>query len=87
MLEAGTQMTRNEVLQQALSLEVEDRAFLAEALESSLKPADFASPEIAAAWAAEIERRSDAYERGEMPAEDWRIVMARLREIARLSHS
>ncbi len=72
--------SRDEILQKALSLDVEDRAFVAEALENSLTPADFATPEIAAAWASEIERRAEARERGEMPAEDWRIVMVRLRE-------
>lgn len=41
MPEAGNQLTPNEVLQQDLSLEVEDRAFLAEARESSLKPTEF----------------------------------------------
>lgn len=79
MLETGNSSPRDEVLQKALSLDVEDRAFVAEALEESLTAADFATPEIAAAWASEIERRAQACERGEMPAEDWRIVIARLR--------
>ena len=79
--------TRNEVLQQAMSLDVEDRAFVAEALEGSLQPTDFATPEIAAAWAKEIERRAEAFERGEMPADDWRIAIERLRQNAHRSHS
>jgi putative addiction module component (TIGR02574 family) len=87
MLDEDHSSTLDEVLEKALSLGVEDRAFLAEALQDSLKPADFATPEIAAAWAAEIERRARACERGEMPAEDWRIVMARLRENASRRHS
>ena len=58
---------------------VEDRTFVVEAHEDSLTPADFATPEIASAWAEEIERRAETCERGEMPAEDWRTVMARLR--------
>lgn len=71
---------RDQVLQQALSLAAEDRAYVAEALEDSLTPNDFATPEIAAAWFAEIERRALACEQGEMPADDWRAVMVRLRE-------
>lgn len=80
MIEAKSNNSRDVVLQQALELEAEDRAYIAEALEQSLKPTDFATPEIADAWAAEIERRAAAYERGEMPAEDWRTVVARLRQ-------
>jgi hypothetical protein len=81
MLNAQHQ-SRDEVLQQALALAAEDRAFVAEALEESLTPGDFATPEIAAAWADEIERRAEACERGEMPAADWRAAMVRLREQA-----
>ena len=79
MLEAEKHSTRDELLEKVLSLDVEDRAYLAEALEDSLKPTDFASPEIAAAWSAEIERRAQACERGEMLTADWRDAMARLR--------
>jgi len=74
-----TNLSRDRVLQDALTLAAEDRAFVAEALEASLQPGDFATPEIAVAWAEEIERRAVASERGEMPADDWRTVMARLR--------
>jgi putative addiction module component (TIGR02574 family) len=71
--------TREEIIQQALSLPVEDRAYVADAIEQSLGRGDFATPEIAAAWMAEIERRALAYERGETTAEDWRTVISRLR--------
>ena len=74
---------RDEIAQQALNLPLEDRAYIADVIEQSLSAAGFASSEIAAAWSAEIERRAQAYERGEMPAQDWRAVIARLRE----SHS
>jgi putative addiction module component (TIGR02574 family) len=73
---------RDQVLEQALALAPEDRAYVVEALESSLSLADFASPEIGEAWFAEIERRAVACERGEMPSADWRTVMARLRDEA-----
>jgi hypothetical protein len=79
MLESGNLSQRDFVLQQAMSLDVEDRAFVVGALEESLKTIDFETPEIAAAWATEIERRAEACEQGNMPAEDWHVVMARLR--------
>ena len=71
---------RDQIVQQALELPPEDRAFVVDALEQSLTNGEFATPEIAAAWAAEVERRSAAYDRGEMPGEDWQVVMARLHE-------
>lgn len=74
---------REEIEQLALSLPPDDRAWLAEVLEQSLEPGDFATAEIAAAWNEEIERRAKAYERGEMPAEDWRTSMTRLRKAAK----
>ncbi len=80
MIETQSHTVRDLLLQQALALGLDDRAYIAEALEQSLSPSDFATPEIAQAWAAEIERRAAAYEQGEMPAEDWRTVIARLRK-------
>jgi putative addiction module component (TIGR02574 family) len=67
------------VLQEALALPPEDRAFLAERLDQSLKHEQFASPEIAAAWTAEIDRRIDAYERGEAQALEVDASIARMR--------
>jgi hypothetical protein len=72
-------MTRDEIARQALALSPGDRAYVAELLDKSLMTGEFASPEIASAWMAETERRAQAYERGEMTAEDWRTVMSRLR--------
>ena len=50
---------REEIIQQALGLPSEDREFVADTLEQSLPHADFASPEIAATWSEEIDRRMD----------------------------
>lgn len=69
----------DEIVQQALALSPDDRAYVAELLEQSLTAGEFASPEIAAAWGVEIERRAQAYERGEMSGEDWHSVLCRLR--------
>lgn len=65
---------------EARLLSAEERAQLADALLESLRGEKIA--EIEAAWAAEIERRVSAYERGEatlVPAED---VFAKARKIA-----
>jgi putative addiction module component (TIGR02574 family) len=59
---------RDQIVEQALSLPPEDRAYVADALEQSLASGGFASPEIAEAWVAEIERRLTAYDRGEIKA-------------------
>ena len=71
--------TREEIAQQALTLSLEDRAYVADVIEQSLGSGEFATTEIAAAWMAEIERRAGAFERGETTAEDWRAVLSRLR--------
>ena len=70
---------RDEIFEQALALPAVDRQILVELLEQSLGVDGYASPEIAAAWMQEVERRALAYERGETTAEDWRVVMARIR--------
>jgi putative addiction module component (TIGR02574 family) len=70
---------REQVLQEALALPPEDRAFLADHLEQSLHHGQFASPDIAAAWTAEIDRRIAAYERGEIQASDADASIARMR--------
>ena len=71
---------REQVLHDALALSADDRAFLAEQLERSLADGRFASPEIAAAWTAEIDRRIAAFERGELPASDAATSIERMRK-------
>ncbi len=71
--------SREQILQDALALAPDDRAFVAEQLEQSLDKGDFVSPEIAAAWAQEIGQRVAAYERGEIQAEDADVVLQRMR--------
>ena len=70
---------REQVLQDALALEPEDRAYVADQLEQTLEMREFASPEVAAAWTREIERRVAAFDRGEIPADDAGAVLARMR--------
>ena len=67
-MEPGTKPPRDEILQQALAIDLADRAYLADELERSLPPTAFASDEIATAWSEEIDRRIAAYDRGETTA-------------------
>jgi putative addiction module component (TIGR02574 family) len=71
--------TRDEIAQQALSLPPDDRAFLADILEQSLTDAEFTTTEIALAWTKEIDRRLDAYDRGEIDAVDARSAIDEMR--------
>jgi len=71
---------REEIVQQAMALPPEDRVYVADMLEHSLSGGGFATPEIAAAWATEIERRVAAHDRGELPAGEMDAVLARLRQ-------
>jgi len=56
---------RDQIAEQALTLPPEDRAFLVDLLEESLKGEGFATSELAAEWVAEVKRRVEAYDRGE----------------------
>ena len=65
----------DEIAAQALQLSPRDRMHLADILESSLPTGD-----VAAAWATELERRVDAYDRGEVQASDSSDLVERVRE-------
>lgn len=71
---------RNQIVKQALELAPEDRAYVADALEQSLTNEGFATPEIAAAWAEEIERRIAAHDRGEGQAAGALAAIGRMRQ-------
>ncbi|HUY92309.1 MAG TPA: addiction module protein [Pirellulales bacterium] len=71
---------REEIAQQALELPAEDRAYVADVIEQSLASGGFSSDEIAAAWASEIERRIEAYDRGEFEAVGAEVALDRLRK-------
>lgn len=62
------------ILEEALALEVDERASLAAELLASLEDRE---QDVQRAWAAEIERRSQdaAHERGT----DWRVVLDEIR--------
>jgi putative addiction module component (TIGR02574 family) len=72
--------TAAKVIAEALALSEEERAAVAEELLASLdatQPDD--SPEAAAAFKTELERRWAAYQSGEEPGIPWPEVRARLR--------
>ena len=77
--ELNVMTMREQVLQEALALPPEDRAFVAEHLEQSWPEGQFASPELASAWTAEIDRRLAAYEHGEIQASDADASIKRMR--------
>ena len=72
--------TVEELAQQALALGAEERVYLANVLEESLSNGGFATPELAAAWSAEIDRRLAAYQRGETRATDADSALERIRQ-------
>ena len=70
---------REQIAQQALALPPEDRTYVADVLEQSLTSGEFAAPVLAAEWAAEIDRRIAAYDRGETQAADVQTALERIR--------
>ena len=72
---------RDRIVQQALSLPPEDRAFVADQLEQSLEDDAVESPEIAAAWAEEVARRLASYDRGEVEAVDAETALENMRRL------
>jgi len=65
------------LVEQARVLTVEERVAALDALQERVAPPDAAWE---AAWAAEAGDRLAAYERGEIEAEDFDVVMERLRQ-------
>jgi putative addiction module component (TIGR02574 family) len=77
-LEIEHMQTREAVLREALQLSPSDRAILVDALEESLDRDNFATPEIAAAWSEEIDRRVAAHQSGKSPASSVDEAMDRI---------
>jgi putative addiction module component (TIGR02574 family) len=73
--------TVDEVRRSALALSHEQREELARDLLLSLEPVSEAdSAVISEEWAAEIKRRVESYERGEVTLLDWRESIAQIRQ-------
>ena len=71
-------MTVEQLLKEAKILSNEEKADLIDGLLASMDPVEQA--EVDRAWAEEIERRIDAYDRGEITAEPVEDVIATLRQ-------
>jgi putative addiction module component (TIGR02574 family) len=74
---------RDEIAKQAMTLSPEDRAYVADLLEGSLPSGEFSNPEIAAAWSREIDRRVEAYDRGETTGIDFDDALHQMRKALR----
>lgn len=68
-------ISKDEIVQHALALPADDRAFLADLLEESLPHSKNTDPEYAQSWTTEINRRVEAYRRGETHANDAATAM------------
>jgi len=71
-------MKAEDLLREALSLPDDERAGLAAELLASLDEAGDDPDVVEAEWAAEIQRRVDAVEAGEVSAKSWESVRERL---------
>ena len=74
--------TVNEILTAAQSLPASERAQLIATLWDSVSPVDWVPPDPQ--WITEANRRSDAYEAGEMTGASWAEVRERARREAGL---
>jgi putative addiction module component (TIGR02574 family) len=71
---------REEILERALALPIEDRAFVADLLERSLLEEPAVSADVTSVWVAEINRRIESIDRGTAKAVDPETVVDRIRE-------
>jgi len=69
----------DQIRDQALRLPPQERATLARDLIDSLAAGE-SSDDVEAAWSDEIEARAEAWQAGEMAADDWQPSLARVRE-------
>ncbi len=67
--------TVEQLAQQALALAPADREYLVHVIGQSLGSGAFAAPEIAQVWSVEIDRRLDAFDRGELGSSDAETVL------------
>jgi hypothetical protein len=72
--------TRDEVLQQALSLPLTDQAFVADMLERKIAETQSISSDLGISWTMEIDRRVAAFGRGELASLDFDQSLHQLRQ-------
>jgi len=80
LIEVSGMAQREEIVREASALSPEDRVYVADVLEQSLTGGEFWTPEIAAAWAMEIRKRIEAYDRGEVTAVPVDTAFERIRQ-------
>jgi hypothetical protein len=73
-------LSREDILQQALSLPPSDQQYVADMLERQLAGPSLFSPEIGDLWSSEIDRRVAAFDRGEMGSLDVEQSLRQLSE-------
>lgn len=76
-------ISKGELLQQALGLEPDQRAELAEELLESIRRSDFESEELQRAWSDEVERRLEEIRDGRAEVIPWEQVQAELSNVVR----
>ena len=73
-------ISREQVLQQALSLPPSDQAFVADMIERQIAESEQIPSQLDAAWSKEIDRRVESYVRGESTGADFDDAMSRMRQ-------
>ena len=71
--------TESDLVDRVMELSAAERAQLARKLILSLEPADF-DADVDAVWETEIEHRLGQVDRGEVPLQDWRDSVKRIRD-------
>lgn len=70
---------RDEIARQAMTLPPEDRAYVADLLEGSPSTGEFSDPKNAGEWSRELDRRVQAYDRGETTGIDFADALRQMR--------
>ena len=73
-------LTRDDVLQHALSLPPSDQAFVADMLERQIAGEQSIPDELGEVWSKEIDRRVAAYDHGEMASLEFDQSLKQLRQ-------
>jgi putative addiction module component (TIGR02574 family) len=76
-------ISKGELLQQALRLEPNQRAELAEQLLESIRQSDFESEDLRRAWSDEVERRLEEVRHGRAELIPWEQVQEELSNVVR----
>lgn len=70
-------MSVEELFSAAIGLPPDERLLLSDLLRDSVEPEQW--PALSPEWLSELERRSAAYDAGQMPGDSWAVVRERTR--------